>query len=235
MAIKVTTLLAHNTDLIFDLSPTLGGNLDTNGFEIANSGLPVTISGNDYPADTGSAGQVLTTDGAGITSWADAGSGTVTSVGISTSGPGADSLTIADSPVTGSGTITVTPNVFTSTTAGVVPASGGGTLNFLRADGTWAIASGTESTQNVTTTYLILTSDYTIFANAVSSGFTVSLPATPSAGEIHNIKKTDQTRNIVVINGNGNNIDKYTTISINVPFTSIEVQWNSVTSTWQII
>ncbi len=42
--------------------------------------------------------------------------------------------------VTSSGTITL--NEFTSTTPGVVPASGGGTVNFLRADGTWAIPPG---------------------------------------------------------------------------------------------
>ena len=31
---------------------------------------------------------------------------------------------------------------FTNTTEGVVPASGGGTTNFLRADGTWATPAG---------------------------------------------------------------------------------------------
>ena len=31
---------------------------------------------------------------------------------------------------------------FTDTTDGVVPASGGGTSNFLRADGTWATPAG---------------------------------------------------------------------------------------------
>ncbi len=31
---------------------------------------------------------------------------------------------------------------FTNTTEGVVPASGGGTSNFLRADGTWATPAG---------------------------------------------------------------------------------------------
>jgi hypothetical protein len=31
---------------------------------------------------------------------------------------------------------------FTSTTEGVVPLSGGGTTNFLRADGSWAAPSG---------------------------------------------------------------------------------------------
>lgn len=37
----------------------------------------------------------------------------------------------------------VTSGVFTSTTDGLVPASGGGTSNFLRADGTWAVPPGT--------------------------------------------------------------------------------------------
>jgi len=34
------------------------------------------------------------------------------------------------------------PAVFTSTVNGLAPASGGGTTNFLRADGTWAAPSG---------------------------------------------------------------------------------------------
>lgn len=33
-------------------------------------------------------------------------------------------------------------SVFTSSTSGTVPASGGGTTNFLRADGTWAVPPG---------------------------------------------------------------------------------------------
>jgi hypothetical protein len=36
-----------------------------------------------------------------------------------------------------------TYSVFTSTTSGLAPASGGGTTNFLRADGTWAVPPGT--------------------------------------------------------------------------------------------
>jgi hypothetical protein len=39
-------------------------------------------------------------------------------------------------------TITISGNLFTPTTNGVVPASGGGTANFLRADGTFAPAGG---------------------------------------------------------------------------------------------
>jgi hypothetical protein len=45
----------------------------------------------------------------------------------------------------------IMPPVFTATTAGIVPASGGGTVNFIRADGTWA-APATSSGANPTAT-----------------------------------------------------------------------------------
>ena len=142
MVIKVSTLLEHNTILVTDTAPALGGPLTTNNFPIENGGSPVTITGNAYPITTGAAGQVLTTDGFGTLYWSNAGTGTVTSVGVSSIGAYASSLTIGSSPVTGAGTITITPNLFTSTLAGIVPASGGGTTTFLRADGTWATPPG---------------------------------------------------------------------------------------------
>jgi len=142
MVIKVSTLLAHNTLVIDDTAPSLGGPLNTNNYPISNGENPVTISGNEYPTNTGSAGQVLTTNGFGVLSWTTNGSGTVTSVGVSSIGIYAGALTIGSSPVTSSGTITITPNIFTSTTPGIVPGSGGGTANYLRADGTWATPPG---------------------------------------------------------------------------------------------
>jgi hypothetical protein len=81
MAIKVSTLLGHNTVVQDDATPILGGDLDTDGFEIANGASPVTISGNDYPTNTGTNGQVLTTDGFGNLSWQSAASGSITLVG----------------------------------------------------------------------------------------------------------------------------------------------------------
>lgn len=81
MAIKVSALLAHNTDVELDTSPSLGGPLNTNSFPIANSGNPVVISGNGYPITTGLIGQVLTTDGAGSLSWQSPASGSITLVG----------------------------------------------------------------------------------------------------------------------------------------------------------
>ena len=81
MVIKVSTLLAHNTDLVLDSSPVLGGPLTTNNYPITNGGSPVTITGNNYPIVTGTAGQVLTTNGTGTLSWQNPTAGSVTLVG----------------------------------------------------------------------------------------------------------------------------------------------------------
>lgn len=100
MAIKVSTLLAYNTDLITDTSPVLGGDLNTGNFEIANGASPVTISGNDYPTTPGTAGYVLTTDGFGTLSWQAAGSGSITLIGdVTGSGMSPISTTISNTTV----------------------------------------------------------------------------------------------------------------------------------------
>jgi hypothetical protein len=99
----------------------------------------------------GTAGQVLTSQGSGSNpTWTSVGgSGTVTSVGVSSSGTYSAALTVGSSPVTSSGTITITPNLFGSSAPGIVPQSGGGTTNFLRADGTWAAPSGSGTVTSV--------------------------------------------------------------------------------------
>jgi hypothetical protein len=107
MVIKVSTLLTHNTSLLVDTNPTLGGPLNTNNFSIENGSSPVTISGNEYPITTGAAGQVLTTNGFGTLYWSTvSGTGTVTSVGLTSSGT---SITISgsSSPITGAGTFNI--------------------------------------------------------------------------------------------------------------------------------
>jgi hypothetical protein len=101
MAIKVSTLLANNTIVEDDSSPVLGGDLDTNGFEIANGASPVTISGNDYPTNTGTSGYVLTTDGLGTLSWQAAGGGSITLIGdVTGSGMSPISTTLNNTSVT---------------------------------------------------------------------------------------------------------------------------------------
>jgi hypothetical protein len=97
MVIKVSTLLAHNTSVIDDLSPVLGGALNTSNFPIVNGGSPVTITGNNYPTITGTVGQVLTTNGSGTLSWQSPTSGSITLIGDVT-GTGMSPVTTTISP-----------------------------------------------------------------------------------------------------------------------------------------
>jgi len=87
------------------------------------------------PASGGGTSNFLRADG----SWATppASGGTVSSIGVASGGVQSGALTVSGSPVTSSGTITITPNLFSASVAGVAPASGGGTVNYLRADGSW--------------------------------------------------------------------------------------------------
>lgn len=126
--------------------------------------IPAPSSGGTYLAWNGSS-FVWTTAG---------GPGTVTSVGVSSNGTYAGSLTIGSSPVTSSGTITITPNVFTAGVPGVVPLSGGGTSNFLRADGTWATpptGSGTVTSVGVSSANAAIT----VSGSPVTSSGTITI------------------------------------------------------------
>lgn len=84
------------------------------------------------PASGGGTSTFLRADG----TWSPppSGAGSVTSIAV-TSGNGA--ISVSGSPITVSGTINITANLFTAGAAGVVPASGGSSANFLRADGVW--------------------------------------------------------------------------------------------------
>lgn len=54
----------------------------------------------------------------------------------------------------GSGIGATTPELFSDASDGIVPASGGGTTNYLRADGTWAVPPGTSTTTSIATEIL---------------------------------------------------------------------------------
>lgn len=100
MVIKVSTLLEHNTVVQADVTPVLGGTLNTNNFPINNSGSPVTITGNKYPIVTGTAGQVLSTNGAGILSFITPPSGSITLTGdVTGSGFSPVTTTLANTSV----------------------------------------------------------------------------------------------------------------------------------------
>lgn len=104
MTIKVSTLLQSRTILESDTAPTLGGPLNVNNYPIENGGNPVTITGNEYPINTGAAGQVLTTNGLGILSWQDTVSQIIAGTNITISPVGGTGAVTINSTGGGSGT-----------------------------------------------------------------------------------------------------------------------------------
>jgi fibronectin-binding autotransporter adhesin len=63
--------------------------------------------------------------------------------------------------------LTTIPNVFTNVLQGVAPASGGGAVNFLRADGTWAVPAGSGG-GTVTTTGTPASGNLSAFSGSTS-------------------------------------------------------------------
>lgn len=129
MGVKADKTTAINTTAPL----TGGGDLSTsrtlavNTFGTAQPGV--------VPSSGGGTANFLRADG----TWAAPPGGVPTSRLINTT-----------APLTGGGDLsvdrTLAINNFTSSTAGAVPASGGGTTSFLRADGTWAAPTGTVRT-----------------------------------------------------------------------------------------
>jgi hypothetical protein len=112
-----------------------------------------------------------------------------------------------------SGTVAATQMpLFTATAEGAVPASGGGTVNFLRADGTWAAPAGGGGGaapfvyQNAAFTGASLTG---YLVDTSTAAFTVNLPATPAVGawvQLLDAGNSWGTHNVTV-NPNGSNLN----------------------------
>jgi hypothetical protein len=130
---------------------------DSNGdetFRVAESGtilipqLPAKTSETNilYIDSTGALSSGATSGGGGVSSVA-AGNGmdftTITTTGSVTMGtPSTLTLSTSNAVTTSSHTHALSIANFTSSDAGLAPASGGGTTNFLRADGNWAVPPG---------------------------------------------------------------------------------------------
>jgi hypothetical protein len=81
------------------------------------------------------------------------------------------------------------------------------------------------ATATKTATYTYTASDYLIIGNTTSGSFTVNLEATPTAGQIHVLKKS-VAANTLTLGGNGNNIDGAATLAVTTQYTSYTVQFD---------
>ena len=130
-------------------------------------------------------------------------------------------------------------NEFTSSLKGLAPASGGGTTNFLRADGTWASPPGGGSASfnwtAKTTTYTAVTGDH-LLADTSGGAFTITLPATPTAGdyiEFNDAKETWATNNLTIAR-NGSNIDSLAEDLVCNVSAKIGLTYVSATIGWKV-
>lgn len=77
-----------------------------------------------------------------------------------------------------------------------------------------------------TSDYLVVLSDYTIFADATSNTVTITLPASPNQGQVFNIKCINNTFTCTVAR-NGNNIDGSASDKVLVLNESLTFQYDS--------
>lgn len=75
-------------------------------------------------------------------------------------------------------------NPFSTTLQGLAPASGGGTTNFLRADGTWAAPPGGGGTGTVTSVALTAPGGFTVTGSPVTNSGTLALTASGTSGGV---------------------------------------------------
>jgi hypothetical protein len=83
--------------------------------------------------------------------------------------------------------------------------------------------------------YTATAANFLIRCNATSGAVTITLPSSPSAGEIVVVKKTDSSSNGCTISGNGHDIDGMSSESLPGQYNSYLMQWDSTSSTWAIL
>ena len=187
------TGLPLTTGVVGTLAPANGGTGQSSlAALLASLSVFTSIANGLAPASGGGTTNFLRADG----TWAapsGGGGGSVTSVAVS---GGTTGLTTSGGPITTSGTITLAGTLgvanggtgvttlaalasalplFTSIAQGLTPASGGGTVNFLRADGTWAApAGGTVTSISVSGG----TTGLTTIGSPITSSGTITLTGT---------------------------------------------------------
>src|SRR5215475_4285371 len=132
-----------------------------------------TVSAAQLPLFTATANGAVAASGGGTTTFlradgtwaAPTGAGSSLTVGTTPIGGGATGQVLYDNAgilgVYTQASLTAYINAFTPTTAGTVPASGGGTTTFLRADGTWVVPPGGGATGRVLYNSAGLVGEYT--------------------------------------------------------------------------
>lgn len=168
-------------NVVFSASPTLTGTITAAAANFSGAISASNFSGSSSGSNTGDQTITLTGDvtGSGTGSFAT----TIANNAVSNAKlaqmtahtyKGNNTGSTANALDVTSTQLTADLNLFTSSLQGLTPASGGGTTNFLRADGTWATPSGGGSTLNYFAGYFPLATSWartgTTYADPTPSG-----------------------------------------------------------------
>jgi hypothetical protein len=127
--------------------------------------------------------------------------------------------------------------IFTDADAGLVRGSGGGTANFLRADGTFTVPPGTSN--NFTVVVETTTSRTAVAWEAVMADddtaagvITIDLPAGSTDAMII-VKKIGSSFDVIIDGDSGETIDGQLTFTLTAKYSSLTVLWNG--TEWSIV
>jgi hypothetical protein len=131
-------------------------------------------------------------------------------------------------------TVTSVLNQFSSSAQGVVPASGGGTSNYLRADGTWSAlpSSYSRAITSISTSQTLPTTpnvDQYFFVSGIT---TVTLPTAMGNTSLYCVKNVG-SGTVTINTSAGQTVDGQTSISVAVKYTSIT--FLSDGSNWNVV
>lgn len=118
-------------------------------------------------------------------------------------------------------------------TGGTLGLSGTGTITANRASGLGG-QFNLVSKINTDSPYAALATDYTILCDTASGSITVTLPASPVAGQLYQIKKI-AAANTMTIDGNGKNIDGAATLAVTTNNQNYTLHYDSVGTQWRIL
>jgi len=116
----------------------------------------------------------------------------------------------------GTGAITLDPNASEQINGATTLVLAAGQTAYIYCDGTKLIANIVMTSQVIvgvfgrvtkTANYTITAADFTCLGDTTAGGFTFTLPAAPTDGEIHNVKKISADANVLTIARNGKNIE----------------------------
>jgi len=205
---------------------------------IATTSLTGTLQAAQFPALTGdvtnSAGSLATTIASNaVTNAKLAQIATQTFKGRITAATGnVEDLTVTQA--------TAMLDVFTSTLKGVTPASGGGTSNYLRADGTWTAPNAKPNWAPITksTSVTLTNAENFVLGDCTSGNVVLTLPASPTNGqEVVIIKSgTNEAASIKVLPNSGQVIGQALTFwTLTERNHTVTFVYFSASTAWRII